>query len=85
MNDDHHVTGTTLHVAPFGTLRVSINLTDTGKPLEPTEEPEHQLDGFCWCQPLVETDDVTGSHLFIHRRSLDSPHIETDDAPALRN
>lgn len=79
MSDDDHVTGGNLHVYPVGTLRSFIHLTATGKPVEPTVEPEHQLNGFCWCQPLVETDAVTGAHLFIHRRSLDSPHIETDD------
>jgi hypothetical protein len=42
--------------------------------------PSHNLHGFCWCQPIVETDPVTGDHLFIHRRSLDSQHIEEDKA-----
>lgn len=73
-----HVTGASVHVTPFGTLRSFITLTDDGKPLPPTEEPEHVLNGFCWCQPLVETDAVTGDHLFIHRRSVDSPHIEAE-------
>jgi DNA-binding CsgD family transcriptional regulator len=36
----------------------------------------HDLHAFCWCQPRVETDLVTGGHLIIHRRSLDSLHIE---------
>ena len=49
-----------------------------------TDEPEHVLTGFCWCQPLVETDPVTGDHLFIHRRSIDSPHIEEVDGPSIR-
>lgn len=39
---------------------------------------EHKLNGFCWCQPLVETDLVTGGQLYIHRRSIDSSHIEPD-------
>ena len=73
-----HVTGGRISVIPYGTLRSFIDLTDTGKPLETTEEPEHQLHGFCWCQPLVETDVATGDSLFIHRRSLDAPHIEAD-------
>ena len=36
---------------------------------------EHTLDGFCWCQPLVQNVLPEG-RVFIHRRSLDSPHIE---------
>jgi hypothetical protein len=74
-----HVTGASVHVTPFGRLQSFITLTDDGKPLPPTDEPEHVLTGFCWCQPLVETDPVTGDHLFIHRRSIDSPHIEQAD------
>lgn len=71
-----HVTGAQVVATPFGTLRTFINLTADGKPLPPTEEPEHILTAFCWCQPLVETDLATGCHRFIHRRSVDSPHIE---------
>ncbi len=73
-----HVTNGHEQPTRIGTLRTYITLTDTGKPLEPTAEPEHVLNGFCWCHPLVETDAVTGDHLFIHRRSLDSPHIEVE-------
>lgn len=73
-----HVTHGQRSVTAFGTLTTFIDLTDNGKPVEPTSEPEHALNGFCWCQPLVETDPVTGNHLFIHRRSIDSPHIEVD-------
>lgn len=41
------------------------------------DEPEHQMNGFCWCQPLAE-EQLTGGWVYIHRRSLDSPHIEED-------
>jgi hypothetical protein len=41
-----------------------------------SDEPTHQLDGFCWCQPLAEVE--IGGVVYIHRRTLDSPHIETD-------
>ena len=40
-------------------------------------EPEHDTTGFCWCQPLHE-GFLGGGHLYIHRRTLDSPHIDTD-------
>ncbi len=73
-----HVTQGQRSVTKFGTLTTFISLTETGKPVDPTVEPEHLLNGFCWCQPLVETDIVTGDHLFIHRRSVDSPHIEIE-------
>lgn len=75
--DGNHVTGAQVTDTRYGTLRTFVNLTADGKPLPPTDEPEHVLEGFCWCQPLVETDVATGGHLFIHRRSVDSPHIET--------
>jgi len=39
------------------------------------EPPEHILDGMCWCQPTVE-DTLDGGHLFIHRRTIDSPRLE---------
>ncbi len=62
------------HVTPtaFGTLQTDLTL-----PSPEGETFEHKLDGFCWCQPLVETQ-LDGSHLYIHRRSLDSPHIEVE-------
>ncbi len=74
-----HVTGGSVHVYPLGTITTFINLTEDGKPLPPTDEPEHVLSGFCWCQPLAERDDVTGDYLYIHRRSVDSPHIEVEE------
>lgn len=55
---------------PFGSLRVDLQL-----PSPEGDLFEHVLSGTCWCQPLVEHDPVDGD-LFIHRRSLDSPHIE---------
>lgn len=74
-----HVTGGRRWRTPWGgAITAYITLTETGKPLPPTDEPEHVLGGFCWCQPLVETDLVTEDHLFIHRRSVDSPHIEVE-------
>jgi hypothetical protein len=64
---DVHVTPTT-----FGSLRTAIDL-----PSPEGDMFEHQLNGFCWCQPLVE-HQWPGGDLYIHRRSLDSPHIEVD-------
>ena len=78
MSDARHVTGTQVTETAFGSLRSSVVLTDNGKPVEPTDEFKHVLSGICWCQPLVETDLVTGDHLFTHRSSIDSPHIERD-------
>lgn len=40
-------------------------------------EIEHELSGFCWCQPTYE-DTPDGGRIFIHRRTLDSPHIERE-------
>ena len=42
-----------------------------------TVEPEHELHGFCWCQPVVE-DVLPEGRIYIHRRTLDSPHIEDE-------
>jgi hypothetical protein len=44
-------------------------------PVTASDEPMHILDGFCWCQPLAEAQP-TGGYIYIHRRTLDSPHIE---------
>jgi hypothetical protein len=76
-----HVTSGREDQTRYGLLRSFVTLTDTGKPLDPTDEPEHDLHGMCWCSPLVETDVATGDHLFIHRRSLDAPHIERAQRP----
>ena len=78
MSESHHVTRSRLHVTPYGSVRTSITLTEDGKTLDcdMTAEPEHVLSGWCWCQPLVEYDLASDGQLFIHRRSLDSPHIE---------
>jgi hypothetical protein len=75
---EHHVTRTRKYQTKFGQFRASITLTPSGATLDcdAEQEPIHQLNGFCWCQPLVETDIADGSHLYIHRRSIDSPHIE---------
>lgn len=40
-------------------------------------ENEHVLNGFCWCQPLAEAQP-DGGYVYIHRRTLDSPHIEVE-------
>lgn len=67
---DRHLYGAQETRFPFGSLQTSVQL-----PSPEGETFEHQLDGFCWCQPTVETD-TDGGHIFIHRRTLDSPHIE---------
>ena len=67
---DTHVHERQVMETRFGTLITALNL-----PSPEGETFEHKLDGFCWCQPLVETQ-LDGSHLFIHRRSLDDPHLE---------
>jgi hypothetical protein len=54
-------------------------MTDNVSHVYPEDsEPEHKLDGFCWCQPLVE-DVAPEGRIYIHRRSLDSPHIEAGE------
>lgn len=30
-----------------------------------SDESEHQLSGFCWCQPTAE--DTGDGHIFVHR------------------
>ena len=35
---------------------------------------EHRLDGLCWCQPLVK--DSSDGLIYVHRRTIDSPHEE---------
>jgi len=42
------------------------------------DDPPHKLDGFCWCQPVYEDVGLEG-RIYIHRRSLDSPHRENDE------
>lgn len=65
-----HVHSSQQFETPFGTMRADCVL-----PTPEGETLDHQLNGFCWCQPLVE-DVLPDGHLYIHRRSLDSPHIE---------
>ena len=44
-------------------------------------DSKHITDGrFCWCQPSIE-DVLPNGRIVIHRRSVDSPHIETDETP----
>ena len=67
-----HVHDVRLTQTRFGSLRTAIDL-----PSPEGDLSGHTINGLCWCQPLVETDP-TGNRLYIHRRSLDSPHIEDD-------
>ncbi len=50
-------------------------MTNEGHVTPCPDEPEHRLDGYCWCQPVVE-DVPPDGRIYIHRRTLDSPHIE---------
>lgn len=43
------------------------------------DEPEHRLDGFCWCQPTYEDVGLDG-RLFVHRRFVDGRLKEEADA-----
>lgn len=40
-----------------------------------SDEPEHAVNGFCWCMPTYEDVGLDG-RIYIHRRTLDSPSRE---------
>lgn len=46
-------------------------------PLAVDGEVEHILGSTCWCQPVIDYEDIlTGARVYVHRRTIDGPVYE---------